>query len=91
MNPKDLKKGDYIYEKYITWDYAYIVKIGSRCGITIYDNGRCYFDQERGCDLGNNRSSIRQATTEEIDWLNACIKAGKFVSKEQVIANYEIY
>ena len=90
MKPGDLKSGDYIYEKFSSWNYAYIVKMDSRCAITIYDDGRCYFDSMRGCNLGNKSSYIRQATQEEIAWLNACIEAGQFISKEQAV-NYEIF
>ena len=46
--------------------------------------------------LRNIGSRSRLATPEEKHWLNTCIKAGKFISKEKALKtfnnrNYEVY
>lgn len=35
--------------------------------------------------------AIREATTEEKPWFEACEKAGEFVERPKIVENYEIY
>ena len=93
MKEKDLKDGDYIYERHKSWDYYYIIKIGSYTSLKIIDNRSNSFTNLRGCNLGNRDSFIRKATLKERNWLDACIKAGKYVKPSKIleIDNYNMY
>ena len=91
METGDIRKGDYFYERYSAWSYYYIVKAGSGKALTFHDNKSIYFDNDRGCNLGNLNSFVRKATKEEKKWLDACIKADELVPMPQLIDNYEMY
>jgi hypothetical protein len=91
LEAKDITTGDYIYEKYSTWDYAYILKVNAGCAITVMDNGTNYFKGDRCGNLGNQKSFIRLATNEEKRWLDDCINAGRLVPLVRLLDHYEIY
>ena len=86
--------GQYYYYTYRHGD-RYIVKytgVSSTCSyINFYANGATYY-VSRG-SLGYVGESIREATQDEIDWLDACIEAGKVVPKEDIIniKNYDLW
>ena len=90
MEPKDLRKGDYVYEKFEDWNYHYIIKIGSGKSLEFKDDGRILFNNSRRGDLGNRNSFIKKATQKEKAHLDACIKANKYVEPLK-IDNYQMY
>ncbi|HPR92412.1 MAG TPA: hypothetical protein PLR64_04150, partial [Candidatus Dojkabacteria bacterium] len=76
------KKGEYYYQSSSTWGYGYISICGSKEAIET--NGTYLRDfAYQNCDKN------RPATKEEKQWLDACIKAGKFISKEEALETEE--
>jgi len=86
MKIEAFKKGDYIYEKLdsgrefinlITHDYTYDNNV-----LTYLEKG------ENFNPCGNSRirfnENTRYATPEEISWLDACIKADKYIPFEEI-------
>lgn len=49
-----------------------------------------------GCQWSSIKREIREATQEEIEWLDLCIKAKSYINKPekkipQIIENYQLY
>ena len=91
MKKKDIKKGDYIYER---WDsgrefinlitsHSEEISIWMEIGKSFTTNGKSIISGER----------VRYATSEEISWLDACIKANKYIPFKEINIEpqYEIY
>lgn len=52
---------------------------------TISPNGRYWHGTAAIANINNGKQGIKPATLEEKRWLNACIKAGKFVTFEEAM------
>jgi len=91
MNKKDLKPGDIIVK-----NDMFINKIVSIDADNLYNTISYYIDLLRSsfinCSFNNQTVKIgdklRLATEEEKHWLNECIKASKFISKDEALKNF---
>lgn len=67
-----------------------------RCLATYISSGDKYTEPKYNkksiwCYVGNGGRGYRDATQDEIDWLNACIKAGKYIPYEELHPQYLIF
>lgn len=91
MELKDLKKGDIIYHHAITKCIVIFDHLDGDtiCGIqhvSITNN-----KYEKGGYRKSYLTELRLATPEEKHWLQECIKAKKFISKEEALKTFKNY
>lgn len=73
-----------IFPKGNLWRFDSIKHTGFINVSSIILYNRTSFKQESGLNDAN-WENLREATSDEIKWLEACEKAGKFISKEEVL------
>ena len=100
MQEKDLKIGGYYVGewKYVGRNMDLILKYGGDLDKEVnqfisaeFTGPRNYNKGGSCCTSSGNGVKFREATQEEIEWLNACILAKKFVSKPKIINDFPIY
>jgi hypothetical protein len=92
MKKEDIKKGDYIYE-YFNDGREFINIITNHYNhVNIYLEKGKNFNPCGTLKIHFNKNT-RYATPEEISWLDACIKANKYIPFEEINIEpiYEIY
>ena len=89
MNKEDLKVGETYYFKQSDSNGSWIINITKLevdylCGHSLYPEGP-YFYSAVASRWGHpnqiDYSTLRKATSDEIAWLNQCIKANKYTEK----------
>lgn len=98
-NIKDIKKSDKITSReqlingeiYVFND-KHLNKIGNKDDNLYISNYICIHNSYYSniSTLNNDFSNVRLATPEEKRWLEACIKANKFISKEEALKQVEV-
>jgi hypothetical protein len=88
-NGLTLKIGEYYYTKdgSIEWVYDYVSDLNySGNNTTVNSQGRFYNQNATIRKFNNNPN--RAATKEEIHWIKCCIKADRFISKEEALKSF---
>jgi len=76
----------YTFNTEMYQSYPFIVRVGH---YHLYPENKYYFKYKHTWEGGNTPINPRPATEEEIQWLEACKKAGKYIKKPEF--SFEIY
>lgn len=96
MKQEEMVIGGYYY----IWDQNYwmlgkVIRLGGRGNNATWSNLISTESEFReDCNWSVQRRQIREATSEEIEWLDACIREKKWLPKEKanpIVNNYSIF
>lgn len=87
MKEKETIKGEYYTHN--TIDHPYNIYIRRKGFYHIYPDNQYVYVNYDNWEGGNEPINMREATWEEIKWLEACVEAREYVTMP--ILNYEIY
>lgn len=91
---KELIEGSIYYNNGKSYNYEYIFvyrKVPTYMGYGNYIELSSKYLGESGFNSYQDMKDIRVATSQESQWLEACIKAKKFIPLDQVELNIESY